>query len=79
MKPPRDRHEKGARDIQRLDGVWGHRVQDVRLVDAVGAHREGDERHDAEPDGGCLGQRGAEHLGRRRLALPVGVHHYRGG
>ena len=78
MQPPRDWHEHGAGDVQRLDGVRGHGVQDVRLVDAVGAHREGDERHDAEGAGGRPLERGAEHLGRRSLALPVGVQHDRG-
>lgn len=79
MQAPRNRHQECARHVKRLDGVRRHGVQDVGLVDAVGARRERGERHDTETRGRRLGQGGAEHLRRRRLTLPVGVEHDRGG
>ena len=79
VQAPRDRHQERTRHVQGLDGVRGYGVQDVGLVDAVGTRRERNERDDAEAARRRLCQRGAEHLRRGRLALPVSVEHHRGG
>lgn len=62
VQTPRDRYQRGARYVEWLDCVGGDSVQDVGLVDAVGARNERDGRHEPEPNRGSISERGAKHL-----------------
>lgn len=79
VKPPRDGYKQRPGNVQRLDGVGRYGVQDVCLVDAVRACGECHQRHHPETSGWRLRKGRAEHIRRRRLTLPVGVEHHRGG